>query len=813
MVYTSDATFMAAIPVGIFRTDALGNCIYVSERCCQIAGFTPETAMGWGWQRNLHPDERHQVIDTWRQAVQENRPFQMEYRLIHPDGGVRWVYGQAVAERDAQGQIVGYVGTLTDISDRKAAEQALKVQRDFNERVADITSRFVDISTANLDAEIDHALQLIGKATQADTCYLIQFSELDQPHLALDKRTLSMTHEWCRPGYSRQISVVQALPWSTFPWANTQLLQRCVVRVPDVADLPAEAMIDQLSWQRLNIKASLSVPLVQQSTVAGLLGFASFSQTMTWDDATIRLLKIVGQAIASAQERIQTEQSLYDSEERLRLALEAANQGLYDLNVQTGDVLVNPEYARLLGYDPTTFHESSATWMERLHPDDRDPVVAVYHAYIAGDIPKYEVEFRLQTQRGEYKWFLSVGRIVAWDAEGNPLRMLGIHTDITKNKQAEAARLQAETIRLELESLQKTLDRLLPGYWDWDIPNHREYLSSGFKRMFGYEDHEVSNTPESWQNLIFPEDLPGVLDCFNRHVQSHGKVPYYNEVRYRHKDGSTVWVICSGQVIAWDTAGNPLRMIGCHIDINDRKQVETDLLKASAQLEVYNRELEAFAYSVSHDLRAPLRAIDGFSKALLEDYRDQLDEDAQDYFDRIRKNVSRMGLLIDDLLKLSRVSRSDICYTCVDLSAIAEEVMGDLQASEPERSIEVAIAPNAMVHADATLMRVALTNLLQNAWKFTSHHPMAQIEFGVMHEADQPTYFIRDDGAGFDMAYSKKLFGVFQRLHDTHEFSGTGIGLATVQRVIHRHGGKVWAEGAIEQGATFYFTIPSPLRT
>jgi len=486
--------------------------------------------------------------------------------------------------------------------------------------------------------------------------------------------------------------------------------------------------------------------------------------------------------------------------------------------------------------------------------------------------------------------------------------------------------------------LEKILDIILAGYWDWDIPNQREYLSPGFKRMFGYADNELPNTPETWQTLIFPEDLPGVLSCFEQHVQSRGTVPYYNEVRYRHKNGSTVWVICSGEVIEWDGMGQPLRMIGCHIDITRRKQTEEKLrqrdthlkaaqriarlgswefdpqtqtitwsdevfrifgrdpaagtptyeellqfyplkdrlyheetvqtaletrqpyelecqvcrldgslryiqargepivneagelvqlvgtvlditerkhaeeklLQTSAQLAASNRELEAFAYSVSHDLRAPLRAIDGFSQALLEDYGETFDAEGQDYFTRIRNNISRMGLLIDDLLHLSRVSRSEMRYAQVDLSALAEEVLRELQAGEPPRSLTWAIAPRLIVQADPTLMRVVLTNLLHNAWKFTSHHPTAHIEFGQLYRDGQAVYFVRDDGAGFDMAYVNKLFGVFQRLHNMNEFPGTGIGLATVQRAIHRHGGQVWAEAALEQGATIYFTLSPP---
>jgi signal transduction histidine kinase/tetratricopeptide (TPR) repeat protein len=221
-----------------------------------------------------------------------------------------------------------------------------------------------------------------------------------------------------------------------------------------------------------------------------------------------------------------------------------------------------------------------------------------------------------------------------------------------------------------------------------------------------------------------------------------------------------------------------------------------------------NKELEAFSYSVSHDLRAPIRAINGFSHILLEDYEEKLDDEGKKHLHRVGEASQRMGELIDDMLRLSRVTRSEMRRTLIDLSQLTQIVIKELQNAHPERQVEVVIAPGLKVNADLNLVRILLENLLGNAWKFTKKHPTARIELGVTEQDRQVTYFVRDDGAGFNMAYVNKLFGAFQRLHDATEFEGTGIGLATVQRIIHRHGGIVWAEGNIEQGATFYFTIP-----
>ncbi|MBI4319890.1 MAG: HAMP domain-containing protein [Chloroflexi bacterium] len=234
---------------------------------------------------------------------------------------------------------------------------------------------------------------------------------------------------------------------------------------------------------------------------------------------------------------------------------------------------------------------------------------------------------------------------------------------------------------------------------------------------------------------------------------------------------------------------------------------EAQLRDHAARLEQINRELEGFSYSVSHDLRAPLRAIDGFSHALLEDYADKLDEQGKGYLDRVRAASQRMAQLIDDLLSLSRLTRSEVRREQVDLSALVGTIAAELRQTEPERQVEFVIAEGLVAMGDTRLLRVALENLLGNAWKFTGKHPSARIEFGVVEQDGKPAYFVRDDGAGFDMAYADRLFGAFQRLHTPMEFPGSGIGLATVQRIIHRHGGDVWAEGAVEQGATFYFTL------
>jgi light-regulated signal transduction histidine kinase (bacteriophytochrome) len=239
----------------------------------------------------------------------------------------------------------------------------------------------------------------------------------------------------------------------------------------------------------------------------------------------------------------------------------------------------------------------------------------------------------------------------------------------------------------------------------------------------------------------------------------------------------------------------------------ERARAEEALRHANASAEAANSELEAFSYSVAHDLRAPLRHIDGFSQALLEDYADRLDDEGSGYLTHVREAAQQMGELIDDLLNLSRVTRAELNRERVNVSELVRSVIARLQSSQPDRQVDLVVQDGLEAQADQRLLDIVLMNLLSNAWKFTGKRQSARIEFAAQSDQSPPVFFVRDNGAGFDSKYANKLFGVFQRLHSARDFEGTGIGLATVRRIVSRHGGRIWAEGQVDQGATFYFTL------
>ncbi|HAR63894.1 MAG: PAS domain-containing sensor histidine kinase [Candidatus Margulisiibacteriota bacterium] len=345
------------------------------------------------------------------------------------------------------------------------------------------------------------------------------------------------------------------------------------------------------------------------------------------------------------------------------------------------------------------------------------------------------------------------------------------------------------------------------------------YISPACESIFGFTFEEIQEMNiKGIIERVHPDEKESVSHELESLAKGELNVPVRSvvEFRWKYKDSEYRWYSDS-RTVTYDSSGRPIATTGSIRDITEQKTVEKKVIELNRrledrvkertkQLELINKELESFSYSVSHDLQAPLRSVDGFSQVLLEDYIAQLDEEGQDVVRRIRMAVKRMGNLINDLLALSRVIREDLVRKQVDLSAIAEEILLRFQETDKQRSVSFSITPGIIVYGDERLLAIMLENLLGNAWKFTSGTANARIEFGVSKE-DQSVFFIKDNGVGFDMKYSGKLFNVFQRLHTAAEFEGSGIGLAIVQRIINRHSGRIWAVGEVGKGATFFFTI------
>jgi PAS domain S-box-containing protein len=337
-------------------------------------------------------------------------------------------------------------------------------------------------------------------------------------------------------------------------------------------------------------------------------------------------------------------------------------------------------------------------------------------------------------------------------------------------------------------------------------------INSQTEKLFGYSRNELLHQKVE---MLLPERFRKAHpDYSGNFFAGHKSRPMGAglELYAVRKDGTEFPVEVSLSPL--DTEEGPLVSSAIR-DVTERKKVQealerhrNDLERANFELATANKELESFSYSVSHDLRAPLRSIDGFSSILLEDHAQSLDASGKEHLQRVRAATKRMGVLIDDLLNLARVTRANIYLEKADLSAMAQSIGAELQGAAPQRRVEFRVDEHLEATADPHLLRIVLENLLGNAWKFTSKRESASIHFGKTQHAGKLAYCISDNGAGFDPAYADRLFGAFQRLHEAGEFPGSGVGLATVERIIHRHGGRIWAEGAVGRGATFYFTLP-----
>lgn len=354
------------------------------------------------------------------------------------------------------------------------------------------------------------------------------------------------------------------------------------------------------------------------------------------------------------------------------------------------------------------------------------------------------------------------------------------------------------------------------GVWDWDVLKDELIWDDRMYELYGVKREVFSGAYETWLKGVHPEDRAASEEILNQ--ARRGERPYNTEFRVVWPDNSIHYLKAYGQFVR-DENGTPLRMTGINYDISDLKQAEEDLrqlnqeleqrvTERTAQLEATNKELEAFAYTVSHDLRAPLRHIDSFLELLQRRLAGALDERSRHYIVTIAESARRMGELIDDLLSFSRMARSELAKRPVDLGALVREIVGEFEPELRGRSISWRIAALPIVTGDKAMLRLVLVNFLANALKFTRTCQSAEIEVGCRIDEKETVVFIHDNGVGFDMTYVDKLFGVFQRLHRADEFEGSGIGLATVRRIIQRHGGRVWAEGQINQGATFYFSLP-----
>ncbi|SIS53805.1 two-component system, chemotaxis family, CheB/CheR fusion protein [Zobellia uliginosa] len=487
---------------------------------------------------------------------------------------------------------------------------------------------------------------------------------------------------------------------------------------------------------------------------------------------------------------------LKSAEQRLKnqqLAIEQTTDSFWDLNIPDNSYYVSRSISEVLGYREDEIEETIKFWSTLAHPEDLQAQREAMQKHIEsqGKVP-YAVETRYKHKLGHYVTLLVRGKLMEWTEDGQPKRMIGTTTDVSMLK--KLPKLEQDLFDRNMV-FEQVLEITMAGFWDWNIAENTEYLSPTFKKMFGYEEDEMEDSPESWQKIMHPDDLPGVLEKFDAHVKSKGEIPYDNEIRYFHKNGSIVWVWCKGLVIEWGDNGEPLRMVGSHINITQLKQLSRS-----------NKELERFAYVASHDLQEPLRTIRDFVALFKDEYNTLLDTRANTYLEFIEEASSRMGELVRVILAYSKIG-SNTEKGVVDIKEVIENVQKDLRKRIESTNTKIVLKELPTITGHKVELHSLFLNLIGNSIKFVNKNDSPVIEIGTLPCEKGQHIYIKDNGIGIDKKNQEHIFQVFKRLHNQEDYEGTGIGLAHCKKIIELHNGKIWVESEMGKGSTFHFNL------
>ncbi|MBW4621182.1 MAG: PAS domain S-box protein [Cyanosarcina radialis HA8281-LM2] len=814
-----------------------GRVTFVNDAYCRYFSKQPQELIGNSFLP-LIPEEDWETVRGEIASLSYDNPVEeIEHRVILPDGQIRWQRWLDRALLDSQGQIVEYQGVGQDITERKQREEVLR----------QIT---LGVSAQTGEAFFHSLVECLSKALNIEYAFV---GELLQPAAECPSDTLRERVRIIAMYSSGQILLNRDYALTGTPSEqviNQQQVCAYNCRVQEI--FPHNLML-----REMGIESYIGIPLFNSTgQVLGLISAVS-RQPLVNVDLMTEVLTIFAVRASSELERQQAEIELKWQHQRSQLFADITLKIRQSL--QLDDILqttVN-EVQKLLGGDRVVILQLAADGEANIVKEavgDRgvsliEPqLVDEYRRWALAPANRAKIEkYYLQglcsipdveNANLEPEWLNFLRRLQVKSRLAIPILLqnqiwgiLLVHqcdrprswSDFEINlleqlaNQVGIALAQAHLLEALQESEQRyvTLAKVAPvGIFRTDDWGNYLYVNDYYCKITGLTP--TKSLGQGWVEALHPEDRDRVLDNWEKVAQSQVNI-FSAELRFQRSGDGITWTYM--QAIAERRGDGSLKgYVGTLADITDRKRTEAEIRELNqdleqrvqqrtAQLEAINQELEAFSYSVSHDLRAPLRSINGFSQALLEDYAETLDELGQNYLHRIRTATQRMGQLIDDLLALSRVTRCELQVQSVNLSLLAAEIARELQQEHPQRQVEWAIAPMLLCEGDPQLLRVVLVNLLGNAWKFTGNTPHPRIEFSSIFLAGRRIYCVRDNGSGFDMAYVNKLFGAFQRLHTEAEFPGTGIGLATVQRIIHRHQGKVWATSILNRGATFYFTL------
>jgi PAS domain S-box-containing protein len=784
-----------AMPQIVFITDASGHMAFVNDQWTHVTGQPAEAARNSGWFLRVHPDDLERTADDFRNAIESAQSMHNEHRLLCADGSYRWQLARVIPNRDAQGRVVAYYGTSTDIDDLKQAEASMKTQ-----------------------AEL---LSMAG-----------QLSRMGGWALELP----DMRFRW-----SEEASLVMALPPGSAPTLETAI-RLCTPESQPLASRVAQECIE--NGTPFDVEVEMITGTGRKIWVRSMARAVRNEQD--------QIVRVQG-ALQDVTARVLAEREVHSQLETLQGAAEAAQAVTRHRNLDAMLQEVADQARAIIGAHQAIISlTQSSNWAQSItalslsdkyaayrHLMEPPDGSGIYAVVCETNRPQRLTQAELEAHprwRGFGAYADKHPAMRGWLAvpltgrDGTNIGVLQLsdklegeftqQDEYIATELAELAQIAIDNVKLlaqvqelntgleekialrtrelaQQEALFRALAEQAPHpIWTIDTHGNATFISRAWYEIFGGAAPDWHGT--AWLDLVHPDDHAEMNEIWR--LARQNRTPYSGVRRLRAKDGS--YRSMSHRVSpVFNDVGEVMFWVGIDVDMTEIKAIETALRHSNA-------ELEAFSYSVSHDLRSPLNTIDGFSRLLSKELGASQGERTQHYLARIQSSVGQMGQLIEGLLSLAHVTRLELRYQPVDLSAISREVLDSLRIHAPARQVHAVVAPGLAVHGDMRLLRSVMENLLGNAWKFSERREHTEIEVGW--SADQAAFFVRDNGAGFDMAYAAKLFGTFERLHGVSEFAGTGIGLATVSRVIARHGGRIWAVAAPDQGATFFFTLPVP---
>jgi len=751
----------------------------------------------------ITPQQLHGLLQPlFEQAARGEPVGQVESSYLRRDGTCIDTAGTLVAIRDANGEPVFFTLTLWDITQQKQLEREVRKTNALTE-LLEVLARAAN-EAATPEAALQSCLERI----------------CDYGHWVLGRIGTFAPGEpkgvpqsfWRCPQPARFdefMRISNSLDYSLHSgkFTDVVLREKKVVWESDFAAVYESGRL--ASAAKCGIRSGFAFPVVADGEVLAILEFFA-DEVRAPDTAFLDAINSVVSQLARVIEREHAGQKLLESQKQFEQLAAHIPQAFWITDMQRKELIyLSLAHERIYGQRFSSLQSVWPGWKEAVHAEDRERVLAAYREMGSRGLDE---QFRILQPDGAMRWVHARGFPVR-DANGTVYRVVGTVEDITERVHSEEAlRKSEQQVRAITANLPGAVFqfRISPA-GEYSFP----YLSEGILDLTEIRHADAIRDHTLLFALIEPEHLPAVIASIERARTT--LEPWSCEWSIRTQSGRTKWI--RGRAITTRRDDGTVLGDGILTDITVEKQAEQEIARLNQsleqrvaertrQLEATNKELEAFSYSVSHDLRAPLRGIDGFSQILLQKYAGQLDATGSDYLQRIRRASLRMAELIDDLLQLSRVSRSQIKIERVDVSRLARSILAELQEREPERKVVTEVQDGIELNADAHLLKIVLENLLGNAWKFTGKGEAARIRFGAREQDGEQVVFVEDNGAGFDMKYAHKLFGAFQRLHSAAQFEGTGIGLATVQRILNLHGGRIWADSTPGEYTSFQFVIP-----